>query len=270
MALRRCLQSSLRTSVRSLHLLEAPLYASAYSRPYDRAGVIDSCNIRKGLEWKSNRFASSDATSSMKDQEKLVLYRAKWMRPLRVMVRLKIFQLGGLAALALPLAEYANEGHLSVGTIAAVTAVVGGAGAASASLWYYSRRYVGEMALVGPKLRHVMLSVIDFWGNREDNKFELKAIVPPLKGLSNSELETMANQVLIPLDVVGERQFFLSLRYGRLIKKDLLFALLHGNLDFEDLQGPLGNEQVLEKNDSIHQPSAGVSKGEDSCVQQKV
>lgn len=87
MALRRCLQSSLRTSVRSLHLLEAPLYASAYSRPYDRAGVIDSCNIRKGLEWKSNRFASSDATSSMKDQEKLVLYRAKWMRPLRVMVR---------------------------------------------------------------------------------------------------------------------------------------------------------------------------------------
>lgn len=70
--------------------------------------------------------------------------------------------------------------------------------------------------------------------------------------------------------VVGERQFFLSLRYGRLIKKDLLFALLHGNLDFEDLQGPLGNEQVLEKNDSIHQPSAGVSKGEDSCVQQKV
>lgn len=28
-----------------------------------------------------------------------------------------------------------------MGTIAAVTAVVGGAGAASAALWYYSRRY---------------------------------------------------------------------------------------------------------------------------------
>jgi len=28
-------------------------------------------------------------------------------------------------------------------------------------------RYVGEMALVGPNLRHVQLSVIDFWGNRE-------------------------------------------------------------------------------------------------------
>jgi hypothetical protein len=28
-----------------------------------------------------------------------------------------------------------------VGTVAAVTAVIGGAGAASAALWYYSRRY---------------------------------------------------------------------------------------------------------------------------------
>lgn len=48
-----------------------------------------------------------------------------------------------------------------------MTAVVGGAGAASAALWYYSRRYVGEMALVGPNLNHIQLSVVDFWGSRE-------------------------------------------------------------------------------------------------------
>jgi hypothetical protein len=60
-----------------------------------------------------------------------------------------------------------HKGRLSVGTLAAVAAVVGGAGAASAALWWFSRRYVGEMALFTPDLRIVQLSVIDFWGHRQ-------------------------------------------------------------------------------------------------------
>lgn len=50
------------------------------------------------------------------------------------------------------------------------SALVVGAGVASGALWYYSRRYVGELALLPgragapPRLR---LSVLDFWGNRE-------------------------------------------------------------------------------------------------------
>lgn len=132
-----------------------------------------------------------------------------------------------------------------MGTVAAVTAVIGGAGAASAALWYYSRRYVGEMALVGPNLQFVQLSVIDFWGNREDNKYEVSAIIPPLTGFSNSELEEAANQVLIPLDVIGERQFFISLRHGRLIDKELLLALLYGNLNLENLQNLAHSRQAV-------------------------
>lgn len=50
------------------------------------------------------------------------------------------------------------------------SALVVGAGAASTALWYYSRRYVGELALLHgqpgtpPRVR---ISVLDFWGNRE-------------------------------------------------------------------------------------------------------
>lgn len=51
------------------------------------------------------------------------------------------------------------------------TGLVVGAGVASTTLWYYSRRYLGEMSLLPssaagqpPRLR---LSVLDFWGNRE-------------------------------------------------------------------------------------------------------
>lgn len=228
MALRKCLGSGLR-------FMETPLHASVCNTAIWRN--------QTSSDFTTKRFSSSDSVRNQ-SEEKLVLYRAKWMRPLRVMVRLKIFQLGGLAAFALPLAEYANEGQLSTGTVAAVTAVVGGAGAASAALWYYSRRYVGEMALVGPNLNHIQLSVVDFWGSREDNKYDLKAIVPPLKGLSKSELEEAANQVLIPLDVVGERQFFLSLRHGRLLEKEILLALLHGHLDFENVGNLVSSKQA--------------------------
>ena len=34
-------------------------------------------------------------------------------------------------------------------------------------IWYYSGRYVGEMALLLPERSSVRFSVLDFWGNRE-------------------------------------------------------------------------------------------------------
>ena len=39
--------------------------------------------------------------------------------------------------------------------------------AGSCCLWYYSRRYVGEMAVMLPDAQRVRFSVLDFWGNRE-------------------------------------------------------------------------------------------------------
>lgn len=51
--------------------------------------------------------------------------------------------------------------------VLALTALAGGMVAASCCLWYYSRRYVGEMALMMPDAQRVRFSVLDFWGNRE-------------------------------------------------------------------------------------------------------
>jgi hypothetical protein len=53
------------------------------------------------------------------------------------------------------------------GDVWALTALAGGLVAASCCLWYYSRRYVGEMALMMPDAERVRFSVLDFWGNRE-------------------------------------------------------------------------------------------------------
>jgi hypothetical protein len=51
--------------------------------------------------------------------------------------------------------------------IAGMTGLAVGMAVVSCCLWYYSRRYVGEMALLMPDAQRVRFSVLDFWGNRE-------------------------------------------------------------------------------------------------------
>ena len=44
--------------------------------------------------------------------------------------------------------------------------------------------------------------------------------------------------------VIGARQFFFSIRHGQVINKELLFAILHGTLDFNDVQNVLARQQA--------------------------
>lgn len=175
----------------------------------------------------------SELHKKVKATEPVVLYRGKWMRTFRLLVRLKVIQLIGVATLALPIAEYTQEGHLSIGTIVAVGGVVGGAVIASGALWYYSQRYIGELALLPPNLCKVRISVLDFWGNRQDIIIARSSVVPPLKDMSKGELALAAKQTLLPFDVIGLRQFVLSIRHGRLLERSLLIGLLDGTLDSE-------------------------------------
>eukprot|EP00898_Chlorokybus_atmophyticus_P007115 jgi/Chlat1/7404/Chrsp6S07429 len=165
---------------------------------------------------------------ALKPDGTLVLYRGRWIRLLRVLVRLKIGQLSGVAALALPIALYVQQGNLPLSTWLGVGAVVSGAGAASFALWFYSRRYVGELALLPPDYRKAKFSTLDFWGRREDLIVDTSAIVPPFKGLTQQDLQHAAQQVFIPASVLNQRQFLMSLRLGHLHDKDALFKLLNG------------------------------------------
>lgn len=55
--------------------------------------------------------ASSEgaSTKSSKEAQRIVLYRGRGMVPFRVLVRLKIFQLAGVAALAIPINTFLVE-----------------------------------------------------------------------------------------------------------------------------------------------------------------
>lgn len=159
------------------------------------------------------------------------MYKGRWMLPFRVMVRLKIFQLGGVAACAMPLGTFLTEGGPTMASLGVAGALLLGCGVSASTLQYYSRRYVGELSLVtkSPSDARLRISVLDFWGNREDNLVSMHEVVPPLKSLGPEGLAQMARQPLIPLQVDGDRQYYISLRHGVLLQKDTLMRILNGS-----------------------------------------
>lgn len=163
------------------------------------------------------------------------------MRVFRVLVRIKIFQLTGVAALAIPITTFLSQGEVSPIQAVIASALLIGSGVASTALWYYSRRYVGELALLRDPQGQptaARFSVLDFWGHRENNDVPLEDVVPPLQGVLPQVRAVMLREALIPIDVEGDRQYFLSLRYGLLLNKPLLLALLEGRLGEAGQQHP--------------------------------
>lgn len=59
-------------------------------------------------------------------------------------------------------------------------------------------------------------------GKLQNNVVDLADLVIPEDG----SLWKRRGDALLPLDVVGDRQYYISLRYGRCVRPDLLRALL--------------------------------------------
>ena len=62
----------------------------------------------------------------------------------------------------------------------------------------------------------------------QDNVVQLEDIIPPLRDLSTAALYELALQPLIPVEVLGDRQYYMSLRHGILTDKTRLIHLLEG------------------------------------------
>lgn len=67
----------------------------------------------------------------------------------------------------------------------------------------------------------------------------LQALVPPLQHLPDHSLRAALREPLLPVDVEGDRQYFLSVRYGEVMQPRVLQALLAGQLEGQqfDAQG---------------------------------
>ena len=79
---------------------------------------------------------------------------------------------------------YFLQGSVSTAQLAAAGALLGGCGIASTSLFFFSRRYIGELSLISTSAAaasrpdnadstqqydssQVLISTLDFWGHRQ-------------------------------------------------------------------------------------------------------
>lgn len=93
MAIRKCLQASLQNHLFEAPILQCLLQANSFTSNQPSSSHHMSQYIHLGLLTKpfssshQYRFASSDVARKLQAPDKVVLYRAKWMQPLRLMVR---------------------------------------------------------------------------------------------------------------------------------------------------------------------------------------
>lgn len=168
--------------------------------------------------------ADRDSGSHAVDAGKIVLYKGRYMRMFRMLVRFKIFQLVGIAALAVPINTFLAEGSVSAIQMVMATSLIIGCGVASTTLWWFSQRYIGEMSLVMPN--RLCFSVLDFWGNRQDTLVSIDQLIPPMQRMSQKEKAELIHQTIFPLDVSADRQYLISLRHGILVDRPKLEEIL--------------------------------------------
>ena len=93
MAIRKCLQASLQNHLFKAPTLQCLLQADSFNSNQPSSRHQMSQFMHLGLlttpisSRHQYRFASSDVARKLQAPEKVVLYRAKWMQPLRLMVR---------------------------------------------------------------------------------------------------------------------------------------------------------------------------------------
>jgi len=161
-----CLRDFRAPSPRPAALLRCDAFSTA------TAGTAAGSEQQRPTDAQDSAAAAVEARGT-----RHMLYRGRGIRLFRLLVRFKVAQLTGIAALAVPITTVLSTGELSLLQGAVATSLLVGSGVASTTLWYYSRRYVGELSLLrattaaaagggGPPPR-VRFSVLDFWGNRE-------------------------------------------------------------------------------------------------------
>lgn len=155
-----------------------------------------------------------------------VIYRCAWIRPIRLLVRLKVLQLCGVGAAMVPLSAELSNKAMNTTMVLVSSGVVVGAAVASLAMWYYSRRFVGELALVEDRTR-LRVSTLDFWGRRQEEELDLASLIPPFSRRSTTTSDVVLRSSFVPLQAMGGRQYMLAWRVNA-VPSDLLLRVLVG------------------------------------------
>ncbi|MEW5303091.1 MAG: hypothetical protein WDW36_005818 [Sanguina aurantia] len=162
----------------------------------------------------------------------------------RFVVRAKVFQLFGFFTVAIMAGSILTTKESTSFEVAAVVGLIVGCVVTSYCVWYYSGRYLGELSLLLPQRRVARFSVLDFWGNRQDNDIDITRIDPPFRHRSIGQVKALTAQALMPLSVLDDKEYYISVPYGHLIQKQTLQDILYGrHLELLDREQALEAEE---------------------------
>jgi len=179
-----------------------------------------------------------------------VIYRARFMVPIRALVRFKLFHLAAAAIAAGPAASAVAGAAVPGAEVVLAAAAVGACGGGAAALTWLSRRYVGELSLLvkgqgkssssAPPPGTLIVSTLDGWGNRADTAVAVRDVIPPLAGLGrDAAAAAAAARPLLALDIAGgatgggdgRRQLLVSLTHAAFLDRETMMALMVGGGD---------------------------------------
>lgn len=107
-----------------------------------------------------------------------VIYRFSWVQSLRIMLRLKILQLGGGLGMMAPVVAAAGGNPMGAADTAALVGLGGGTLAVAGSLAWYCERLAMQISRAEGRFR---VSTLTVWGHRHDCDYSLDSISPTLR-----------------------------------------------------------------------------------------
>jgi hypothetical protein len=166
-----------------------------------------------------------------------LIYRFAWVKSLRMLMRMKVLQIGGGLGVVLPatqlLGPSGSHGAAELGALAGLSCGI--VAFASTCSWYCERLVQELRVLDGRRLR---ISTLTMWGHRKDREFELSACEPTY-GSGGPEAAEAA-KAMVPLRVDGIT--FLLIRHPlNLVHPRALHRLLCGLPPVPDGQTSAGH-----------------------------
>lgn len=71
----------------------------------------------------------------------------------------------------------------------------------------------------------------------QDNIVDLLDLKPPFKDVSHKQLAELKRVPLVPVEVYGDRQYYLSLRFGIFLDRATFTKIMTGNYNAVEGQG---------------------------------
>lgn len=153
-----------------------------------------------------------------------VIYRSPWVRPARLLLRMKLLQVGTMVAGAGAPALLAVRGaDLALSEVGIIASTFAGSLVLAGSLAYITERFVGEMRL-RKEARSVVVSTLSLWGNRVDRVYPIASVVPLAP-------RSVQQRKAVPLAFRADakaRQHIIILRDDHAVDKPRLERLLTG------------------------------------------